>query len=48
MSDKDRNKNDHTRSDKKNKAMREGENGRTQKAEPKHQAGDESNLTDTE
>ena len=48
MSDKDRNKKDHMRTDKKNEAMRERENPRTQKAEPKHQARDESNLTDTE
>ena len=48
MSDKDRNKKDHTRTDKKNKAMHERENPRTQKAEPRHQARAESNLTDTE
>ena len=48
MSDKDRAKKDHMRTDKKNKAMREHENPRTQSAEPRHQAKDESNLTDTE
>ena len=48
MSDKDRAKKDHMRTDKKNKAMRERENPRTQRADPPHQAKDESNLTDTE
>jgi hypothetical protein len=48
MSDKDRAKKDHERTDKKNKAMREHENQRTQTAAPRHQAKDESNLTDTE
>ena len=48
MSDKDRAKKDHMRTDKKNKAMRENENPRTQEAEPRHQARDESNLTDAE
>ena len=48
MSDKDRAKKDHERTDKKNKAMRERENDRTQRAEPPHQARDESNLTDSE
>ena len=48
MSDKDRQKKDHMRTDKKNKAMREHENERTQRAEPRHQARDESNLTDSE
>ena len=48
MSDKDRAKKDHMRTDKKNKAMRESENQRVQKAEPRHQAKDESNLTDTQ
>ena len=48
MPEKDRNKKDHTRTDKKNKAMRERENPRTQKAEPRHQARDESNMTDSE
>jgi hypothetical protein len=48
MSDKDRQKKDHERKDKKNKAMRESENTRKQQASPRHQAKDESNLTDTE
>jgi len=48
MSDKDRQKKDHMRTDKKNKARRDHENQRTQRAEPRHQARDESNLTDTE
>jgi hypothetical protein len=48
MSDKDRQKKDHKRTDKKNQAMREAENPRLQKASPPHQAKDESNLTDTE
>jgi len=48
MSDKDRQKKDHKRKDKKNKAMREHENSRTQKASPRHQAKDESNLTDSQ
>jgi hypothetical protein len=48
MSDKDRQKKDHMRTDKKNQAMHERENARTQRAEPRHQATDESNLTDTE
>lgn len=48
MSDKDRAKKDHMRTDKKNKAMRERENPHLQRADPPHQARDESNLTDTE
>jgi hypothetical protein len=48
MSDKDRQKKDHERTGKKNKAMRDHENPRQQRAEPRHQARDESNLTDTE
>ena len=48
MSDKDRAKKDHQRTDKKNQAMRERENSRAQTASPKHQAKDESNLTDTQ
>ena len=48
MSDKDRAKKDHMRTDKKNKAMRDHENERTQRAEPRQQAKDVSNLTDTE
>jgi hypothetical protein len=48
MSEKDRQKKDHQRTDKKNKAMDQRENPRLQTASPKHQAKDESNLTDTE
>ena len=48
MSDKDRQKKDHKRTDKKNKAMREHENLRKQEARPRQQAKDVSNLTDTE
>jgi hypothetical protein len=48
MSDKDRAKKDHERTDKKNKAMREHENPRQQRANPPEQAKDVSNLTDTE
>jgi hypothetical protein len=48
MSDKDRAKKHHERTDKKNKTMHERENPRVQRAEPRHQARDESNLTDTE
>ncbi len=47
MSDKHRAKKDHERTNKKNKAMRERENARVQVAAPKHQAKDESNLTDS-
>lgn len=48
MSDKDRAKKDRKRTDKKNKAMRESENPRTQQAKPRHQVKDESNLTDAQ
>jgi hypothetical protein len=48
MSDKDRQKKDHKRKDKENKAMRERGNPRKQEASPRHQAKDESNLTDSE
>ena len=48
MSDKDRRKKNHKRKDKENKAMREGGNPRKQQASPRHQAKDESNLTDSE
>ncbi len=48
MSDKDRAKKDHMRTDKKNEARRDSENPRTQKAEPRHQAKGESNLTDAQ
>jgi len=47
MSDKDRQKKDHQRTEKKNQARREGENERRQTASPRHQAKDESNLTDS-
>jgi hypothetical protein len=47
MSDKERQKKDHERKDKKNKAMRGREHPRRQQASPRHQAKDESNLTDT-
>lgn len=47
MSDKDRQKKDHQRTDKKNKARRESENPRLQTAQPRHQAKDESNLADS-
>ena len=43
MSDKDRQKKDHQRTDKKNKAMREHENPRAQ-SKPPQQARDVSNL----
>ena len=48
MSEKERAKKDHERTDKKNKARREHENPRTQRADPPQQARDVSNLTDTE
>jgi hypothetical protein len=48
MSDKDRQKKDHQRKAKKKKAMRENENDRKQQASPRHQAKDESNLTDSQ
>jgi len=49
MSDKDRQKKDHKRKDKDNKAMREAQgNSRKNQASPNHQAKDESNLTDSE
>ena len=44
MSDKDRQKKDGQRTDKKNKAMREHENERTERADPPQQARDVSNL----
>jgi hypothetical protein len=44
MSDKDRQKKDHMRTDKKNKAMRDHENRGTQPAKPAQQARDQSNL----
>ena len=48
MSDKDRQKKDHQRTDKKNKAMREHENPRVQRANPPQQARDQSNLNTDE
>ena len=48
MAHKDRHKKDHKRKEKKTKAMRERENPLTQRALPRHQAKDESNLTDTQ
>ena len=48
MSDKDRQKKDGERTDKKNKRRRDSENPRLQTAQPRHQAKDESNLTDTQ
>lgn len=48
MSDKDRQKKDHKRKDKENKTMRDRVNPHKQQASPRHQAKDESNLTDTE
>lgn len=48
MSDKDRQKKNQRRKDKENKAMRERGNPRKQEASPRHQAKDESNLTDSE
>jgi hypothetical protein len=47
MSDKDRQKKDHNRKDKENKAMREAVNSRKQEALPRHQAKDQSNLSDS-
>ena len=46
MSEKDRQKKDHQRTEKKNKQMRERENPRTLGAEPRHQARAESNLSE--
>ena len=48
MSDKDRQKKDGGRKDKKNERRRERENEVVQEARPRHQARDESNLTDTQ
>jgi hypothetical protein len=48
MSDKDRQKKDHMRTDKKNRAMKQRENPRMQHASPSHRATAESNLTDTQ
>lgn len=46
MSDKERAKKDHERTDKKNKQMREQENPRAVGAMPRTQAKDQSNLTE--
>ena len=48
MSDKDRQKKDHQRQDKKNKRRRDSENPNLQTAQPREQAKDVSNLTDTQ
>ena len=48
MSDKDRQKKDHKRKDKENKAMRERNDPREQDASSRHQGKAESNLTDSE
>jgi hypothetical protein len=44
MSEKQRAKKDHERTDKKNKAMHDRENPRMHTAEPRTQARDQSNL----
>lgn len=46
MSDKDRAKKDHERTDKKNKRMRERENQQAVGAAPREQARDQSNLNE--
>ena len=46
MSEKERAKKDHERTDKKNKRMRERENPRSVGAMPRTQAKDQSNLTE--
>ena len=46
MSDKDRAKKDHERTEKKNQQMRENENPRAVGAMPRNQAKDQSNLTE--
>jgi hypothetical protein len=48
MSEKKRQKKDGQNKDKKNKAGRESENKRQQRASAPQQARDQSNLTDTE
>lgn len=48
MSDKDRQKKDHQRTDKKNKRRRDNENPRLQTATSRQQAKDVSNMTDTQ
>jgi len=47
MSDKDRQKKDHERTDKKNKTMSESENRQSQEAPPRHQK-EQSNMTNSE
>jgi hypothetical protein len=46
MSEKDRAKKDHQRTEKKNKQMRERENPQTVGALPRNQAKDQSDLTE--
>lgn len=46
MSEKERAKKDHERTEKKNKLLRERENPRTVGAMPRNQAKDQSNLTE--
>jgi hypothetical protein len=46
MSEKDRQKKDHGRTEKKNKQMRERENSQRLGAAPRHQAKAESNLSE--
>ena len=46
MSDKDRAKKDHERTDKKNQAMRKRENDHAHGAAPREQARDQSHLTE--
>ena len=48
MSEKTRQKKDGQRKEKKNQARREHENEAVQEAEPRQQARDQSNLTDTQ
>ena len=48
MSEKERQKKDHKRTEKKNKARRDSENPRTQRANSPQQVRDVSNLTDAE
>ena len=46
MSDKERQKKDHQRTEKKNKRVRERENSQTLGAAPRHHARAESNLSE--
>lgn len=48
MSEKKRQKKDGERKDKKNQAMHERENEVVQEAQPRQQARDQSNFTDTQ